>query len=1021
MRWSLVEVVVRSHIVPVFVVLVAAGCSESEPGKAGCDSCPACPECGDPGSCPPPDVPGPGDAATDVPVSVDSGVPAPTYWSAEATRTTDDLVFARVDGKPFFALGIHPSVKGGWDGSAETCYKDPATGKWVGLTNDGYETTLAALEAGANFAFLWGYGQGPEWGALYHRFYGRWQWHWGTTKPKEQDVIPIIVNEYGESDLDAENPEEKAAQMAKDFEDFKARRGRWSPENAPNLPPYEELPWFAWHPTWRMIGTSDEPGGGGSMLSHEQATAFARATNMMIGDNYTYVCNRWDSITNLLTGQKGEIGECYDDWLAWADPEHDSYFRAAWDLANSLREKANPDTLIWMWIQGYSFGEAYMKDLCTKGYSDTWAVGEFPTPRYLRKEIMSSVAAGATGIIFFGYGDNRRPNVEKMLTILRALSSEDVYEPVLTSPRLDLGVDTRYLGVGGRVHAIVKWHAATRTAYVAGANPGPYRTPFILEFPWTVARVERLHWTVPGFLNDPEVQVMDRSIAWDAPEDEGFILRITPLFAPDDPGPEPVPDVAEPRPDAALAADADDSSGTGLPSDVPGPPDAVVADPGPGDFGFPEPGPLDAGPEGPKSCGDPIPGLYPVPSGPGWPSPNAYSWDGSWSPAASDFPIAGLYDNEYFDGHLVQGQPSPILPPGNWDWNDGDNDLAWWKGFASSIGALEPLRDHCDRPFGWRLVPHDPTGVDYETLAAQFEGSSGTDILNLGPLGKAHSTAGQLGDGPDLFVFQSAWSLDFRAGSTLTGALRDDDLVVAGCSPAGGKDYLIQGATVHTGPGADRVFARDIRGAAVDLGNGDGGLTDALDPSDGDDVVVLRGNVKDTRVFGGDGDDLVFWFIDEMQDTYPGQAQGGNLFGGGGAGDALWGDPGTDRLVLVVPTDTVVVERPATPPGALLVMTAGDDFQWDLPTVDDPYARYCYPCGVGPGGRRTLIIDYVSTDGHDKTAGYVFVTAFEEVQVGIGPGARVYRLDEVAGKAVWDPGLAPLEPPDFPSGLCVVR
>jgi hypothetical protein len=460
---------------------------------------------------------------------------APTYWSKEATKVVDDLVFAKVHGKPLFALGVHPSVRGGWDGSATKCYKDEETGKWVGLTNDGFESLTKANEAGANFAFLWGYGEGPEWGELYHKFYGRWQWHWGTTRLKEQDVIPIIVNEYGEEDMSA-NPEAVAEEMAKDFEDFKARRDRWSPENAPNLPPFEELPWFAWHPTWRMIGTSDKPGGGGSMLSCEQAVKLARATNMMIGDNYTYVCNRYESVTNIITGQKGEIGECYDDWLAWADMEHASYFSAAWDLANSLREKANPDALIWMWIQGYSFGEEYYKDLCTKGYSDTWALGDFPTPRYLRKEIMSSVAAGATGIIFFGFGDNRPPNIEKMLTILRALSWEEVYEPVLTSPRLDLGIDTRFLGEGSRVHVIVKWHEESKRAFIAGANPGPFRTPFEIEFPWSVAKVELLHWTVPAFIEEPSVMIQDKKVAWVAPQDEGFILRVTPLFAPEDRG-----------------------------------------------------------------------------------------------------------------------------------------------------------------------------------------------------------------------------------------------------------------------------------------------------------------------------------------------------------------------------------------------------------------------------------------------------------------------------------------------------
>ncbi len=259
-----------SRFVPVLAILVWVGCSSGgRQAVAPCDSCPRCPDLQDLGSCTP-DV-APVDPGSDG-SRPDPGPVPPTYWSAEATRITDDLVFARVDGKPFFALGIHPSTDGGWDGATAACYKDEATGQWVGYTNDGFETTKGALQAGANFAFLWGYGKGPEWGALYHQFHGRWQWHWGTTKPKDEDVIPILVNEHGESDM-ADDPEDKAEEMARDFEDFKARRGRWSPENVPNLPPFDEMPWFAWHPTWRMLGTADEPGGGGSMLSHEQAPA----------------------------------------------------------------------------------------------------------------------------------------------------------------------------------------------------------------------------------------------------------------------------------------------------------------------------------------------------------------------------------------------------------------------------------------------------------------------------------------------------------------------------------------------------------------------------------------------------------------------------------------------------------------------------------------------------------------------------------------------------------------------------
>ncbi len=46
--------------------------------------------------------------------------------------------------------------------------------------------------------------------------------------------------------------------------------------------------------------------------------------------------------------------------------------------------------------------------------------------------------------------------------------------------------------------------------------------------------------------------------------------------------------------------------------------------------------------------------------GEAWPrAPNAYSWDGGWDLTAGDFPLAGLFDDVYFDGHVVRGQPSP--------------------------------------------------------------------------------------------------------------------------------------------------------------------------------------------------------------------------------------------------------------------------------------------------------------------------------------------------------------------------
>ena len=61
------------------------------------------------------------------------------------------------------------------------------------------------------------------------------------------------------------------------------------------------------------------------------------------------------------------------------------------------------------------------------------------------------------------------------------------------------------------------------------------------------------------------------------------------------------------------------------------------------------------------------------------------------------------------------------------------------------------------------------------------------------------------------------------------------------------------------------------------------------------------------------------------------------------------------------------------------------------------------------GGRRV--------DGKVDT-GYFGVTAIEELQVGVGPGAKVYRLDAVNGRAVAAPDLVPFDPPPVPYEYC---
>jgi uncharacterized protein YajQ (UPF0234 family) len=126
-------------------------------------------------------------------------------------------------------------------------------------------------------------------------------------------------------------------------------------------------------------------------------------------------------------------------------------------------------------------------------------------------------------------------------------NKDDLQKAIQLVRGLDLGVDTQFLGEAGhdgkgRVHAIVKWHEATKTAYVIGANPGARATPFSLEFPWTIAKAELLDWgqpapgedkkdqvVAPKFAASADVGVYDRTLFYTAPIDEGFILRITPL------------------------------------------------------------------------------------------------------------------------------------------------------------------------------------------------------------------------------------------------------------------------------------------------------------------------------------------------------------------------------------------------------------------------------------------------------------------------------------------------------------
>ena len=401
----------------------------------------------------------------------------------------------------------------------------------------------------------------------------------------------------------------------------------------------------------------------------------------------------------------------------------------------------------------------------------------------------------------------------------------------------------------------------------------------------------------------------------------------------------------------------------------------------------------------------------------GWPDPNDWSWNGSWAPADGEFPLAGLLDDEYCDGHADRsGNPTPILPPGAWDWNDEDDDLANWRNFSTNLGTFDRLLDGSDRHFGWRLVPNEPAACDYSGPAMYFEGSPGVDRLDLGPDGALHSFAeGNLGDGPDELYFGSSWSLDFRTGSSLSGALHDDDLVAAGGDPNGDASWDVMTSTIHTGPGADWVFVRDISRAAIDLGNGEGGRTDATDAADGNDFVLLEGNTHDFRVFGGAGADVAVWEPDQNVQTTT--WLGPNFFGGGGFGDALWADDGTDRLVLAVSSLAPIVTATPTPAGSVLVRGTSGEYVADDPTAADLFARYCVECGTSPAGRKTIILEYVSPDDAVHT-GYFYVTAFEELQIGGGEGARVYAIDDVNGTVTLLPDAEPFRTPPREPMLC---
>ncbi len=390
---------------------------------------------------------------------------------------------------------------------------------------------------------------------------------------------------------------------------------------------------------------------------------------------------------------------------------------------------------------------------------------------------------------------------------------------------------------------------------------------------------------------------------------------------------------------------------------------------------------------------------------------NTYSWDGSWEPSPSEFPIAGMLDETHTE-----------LPPGKWGWDNacdcpGDEGLSIYENeFVGKGLDFERLEDPEGHHFGWRLVDTDGGDTTLDHRGDNYDGTPGVDLFDLGTQGRLESTGPNeqspginLGDGPDMLRYGQGYGVDLRTGADERGALFDNDLVILGSDQVLATDeYEIEGTTIHTGPGSDLVLCRNLNAAALDLGNGLGGRTDTTDLADGDDLAVLAGNMRDFRIYGGFGDDTIVWFVDEPRAS---GWLGPNFFGGGGWGDALFGDNGTDRLILAVDPNTEVVGVRSDHddhPGSLLVFV-DPNYQEsiDEPTKDDPFARYYGTAPQGPDGQHTLTLSYRSADGSVFTHDF-YATAFEELQLGTGDDAQVFRIDPVRGSLQPDSSLQPL-------------
>jgi hypothetical protein len=71
-------------------------------------------------------------------------------------------------------------------------------------------------------------------------------------------------------------------------------------------------------------------------------------------------------------------------------------------------------------------------------------------------------------------------------------------------------------------------------------------------------------------------------------------------------------------------------------------------------------------------------------------------------------------------------------------------------------------------------------------------------------------------------------------------------------------------------------------------------------------------------------------------------------------------------------------------------------------------ARYYQTVPDGPNGERTLTLGYRSATGHVDTADF-YVTSVEEIQLGLGPDAPVYTVNQETGALSRASSLEPVQ------------